>query len=736
MKRALVLLLLALPLSAQRKPLTFDAIYDPVKKVNFGGSIQKGFEWVDDSTFVWPRKDEKGRFVEWAQYDITTGTQRPLFDQVRMQEALVEAGVRPDEAKTASKSDELVFDRLRTAAVAEVSGDLWLWSLRSGKARRLTTADGSEEQAEFSPDGRRVAFVRANDLFVVESDGSHERRLTSDGGPRVLNGKLDWVYQEEVYGRGNFKGYWWSPDSQRIAFLRIDDTDVPDYTVVDHLPYHPELETFPYPKAGDPNPRAALKVVSAETGDPVTVDATRYAAGDTLIVSVAWRPDSKAVFVQVQDREQTWLDLVSASLDGTMRVLFRETTKAWVEPLGNPVWLDDGGFLWQSERSGFRHLYLCRDDGMVTRQLTSGTWEVRDLHGVDRKNGFVYFSATERDVKGLDVYRLRLDGAGLERLSSAAGTHAATFNASMTYYVDRWSDIRTPDQVRVHRSDGRVANVVVANEVAELEKFDLPKIEFLQVKTRDGFPMEALLVRPRNFDPKKRYPVYQFVYSGPRAQEVENRWRGQAMLFQQLIADAGAVVFVCDNRTASGKGAVSAWPAWKRAGEVELRDLEDAAAWLHAQPWIDGSRHLVSGWSYGGFMVTYALTHSRAFSAGIAGAPVTDWRDYDSIYTERLMGRPQTNADAYLDSAPRFAAKDLRGDLLLIHGTTDDNVHLQNTIQFAHELQQAGRQFEMMLYPRTTHSPREVHTVAHMQRLMFDFILRKLKLRSHEASKP
>lgn len=719
--RVVLLLLLTTSLFAQKKQLTLDAIYDPTKRVTFGGAVQSGFDWIDDATFIWPRRDASGTFVEWRLYEVATGKQRPFIDRARLEGALVDTGLPVSVAKEAAESSSFEFDAKKNAVVLDLADDLYLYSFGSGKASRLTSAPGEEEQATFSPDGQRVAFVRDNDLYVVDLTG-RERRLTTDGTAKLLNGKLDWVYQEEVYGRGTWKAFWWSPDSARLAFLQLDEAPVPEYTVIDHIPYRPELEVYPYPKAGDPNPRVALKIVPAVGGEIVTVDNSRYSGGEFLIVNVDWGGD--ALTYQVQNREQYWLDLNTAGADGKSTTLFRETTKAWVDPLGNPEWLDDGTFLWQSERSGWRHLYHYKPDGTLIRQVTSGEWEVRDLHGTS--GTWAYFSGTERSHIGQDVYRIRLDGTGLQRLSNEAGTHSATFNPSLTHYVGKWSDVRTPDQVRLHASDGKVVRMIEENRVAVLSEYELPNVEFLQVKTRDGFPMEAMMIKPANFDPSKKYPVYQFAYAGPHAQSVRNSWAGQRGLFNQLVAQQGVIVWICDNRTASGKGAVSAWPAYKNLGATELADLEDGLAWLKQQPYIDGSRVMLSGWSYGGFMVAYAMTHSKSYSAGICGAPVTDWRDYDSIYTERLMLMPQNNPDGYRAASPRFDAKDLHGNLLLIHGTTDDNVHVQNSMQFAWELQQAGKPFEMMFYPRTRHSVVNRKTQFHLQGLMLDFIRREL----------
>lgn len=732
MRKLLITLALTLPLLAQKKQLTFDALYDPAQKVYFNGAVQAGFQWIDDSAFFWPKTDEKGELVEWRVFDAATGKQRPLFDRSKMQRALEGAGLAADAARSATELDELTFDAKKSAILLLLADDLYVYDFARGAATRVTSAPGAEEEASFSPDGKKIAFVRNHNLFVVDLTSPihiRERQLTTDGSSELLNGKLDYVYQEEIYGRGIFKGYWWSPDSSRIAFLQLDERQVPEFTIVDHIAYRQDVKVYDYPKAGDPNPRVKLFIAPASGGTIVSVDNERYSAAEHLIVNVAW--NGNTLSYQVQNREQTWLDLLFAGADGTSRVVLRETTKAWVDFLASPTWLPSqdgiGSFLWQSERTGYRHLYHYKGDGTLVRQVTNGEWEVRDLHGVDAT--YAYFSGTERSPIGQDVYRVKLDGSGLQRLSAADGTHAATFSPSMAHYADKWSDLRTPDQVRVHRADGKLAHVVDENRVAALAAYDLPKPELLQVKTRDGFVMEAMILKPANFDPKKKYPVYQPLYAGPHAQRVRNAWDGAATrgLFHSLIAQQGVIVWVCDNRTASGKGAVSAWPVYKNFGELELRDLEDGIAWLRQQPFIDGSRIMIQGWSYGGFMVSYAMTHSTTFSSGIAGGTVSDWRDYDSIYTERYMLMPQNNPDGYRKSSPRFDAKNLHGRLLLIHGTTDDNVHAQNTYQFAYDLQREGKVFEMMMYPRTKHSVTDKKTVAHMQKTVLEFVRRNLE---------
>jgi dipeptidyl-peptidase-4 len=711
------------------RSLSIDLIYDPSSRVNFSGRVGPDPAWIDGRSFARPGRTAKG--TEWQRLDATTGEAAPLFDLERMRAAVTGlTGIDRDDAENAVLGGGYVLNAMRTGAWLTIADDLYHYDIPTGTARRLTSTPGAEEEASFSPDGRLVAFVRSHNLYTVDVTSGRERALTRDGSPTILNGLLDWLYQEEIYGRGNFRGYWWSPDSSRLAFLQLDERQVPAYTVTDHIPYRPALEVTPYPKAGDPNPRVRLGVARSTGGSPSWVALEKTANEEILVVNVGWTPDSRQVVHQVQNREQTWLDLrITTGSSGTPRTVLRETTPAWVNENGNPVWMRDGSFLWISERSGFRHLYHYRPDGSLVRQVTNGTWDVRSVYGVDEARGSILVAATERSSIGVDVYRVGLAAHSITRLSQATGTHRALFDPTFSRYVDVWSNATTPAQMRLHDGlDGRELRVLERNDVPALTQFTLATPEFLQVPARDGFVMEAMMIKPPDFSPSRRYPVYQFTYAGPGAARVRDRWGGTDYLFYQLLAQKGVIVWVLDNRSASGKGAVSQWPVWGRLGELELQDLEDGVAWLRRQPYIDPARLVLSGWSYGGFMTAYALTHSTSWAAGVVGAPVTDWRDYDSIYTERLMKLPRNNVDGYKRTAPRFAADRLRGRLLLIHGTMDDNVHMQNSVQFAYELQRAGKPFELMTYAKSRHAFEDPLLTKHLQQLILDFVLRSVGL--------
>lgn len=725
---AVALAVLAASPAAAQRALTLDDIYDPARRINFSGSVPPTISWLDDSRYL--EAQDRAGGVEWTIVSAVDGSTRALFDPGRLQASLARLpGVSADAARRASRSRALTFDAVHAAALFTLDDDLYVYDIAADRATRLTTAAGEEAVPSFSPDGRHVAFVRGHNLHVVDTATARERALTTDGADQILNGVLDWVYEEEIYGRGQRRGYWWSPDASRIAFLRTDDTPVPTYVVTDDIPYDQTVERWNYPKAGDPNPIVTLGMVALGGGAVRWVDLTAYPDADRLVVSVAWTADSQQLIYEVQNRLQNRLDVhLLDPASGDARRLLRETSRTWVSAvdLATLTWLADGSFLWLSERSGWQHVYHYRADGTLVRPVTSGDWDVRALHGVDHTRGWIYFSATERSYIGQDVYRIRLDGSELTRLSSTPGTHTPRFSAGFGLYLDSWSDVATPTQVRLHRSDGTEVRVVHANRVPALAEFRLSEPEFLQVRARDGFVMEAMMIKPPDFDPSHRYPVYQFTYAGPQSPRVLNQWGGAEYMYHQLLAQKGIIVWLCDNRTASAKGVESAWPVYGNFGELELRDIEDGLAWLKDRPYVDDSRIGMHGWSFGGYMTSYALTHSRSFVMGIAGGTVGDWRSYDTVYTERFMGLPSENEDGYRKSAPRWAAADLHGSLLLIHGAIDENVHPANTMQLAYELQKAGKPFELMLYPKSRHGVTDPQLVRHMRSMMLAFTERYL----------
>lgn len=707
----------------QQKALTLDDIYSPDEKVNFSGTPPPAYTWIDGERYVWPRPQSDSQRVDWTLVNAATGVESPLFDAAKAEASLAAIpGVASSEAANAVRSRRVVFNDAGTAALLTLQNELFVLTFDDARVRKITSSGGNKEEATLSPDASSAAFVRDNNLFLVDVAAGRETAVTRDGSQKILNGRMDWVYEEEIYGRGTTRAYWWSPDSSRVAFLRIDDTPVSTYVTLDDISYDPKVETWSYPRAGDPNPKAALGVARASGGEVEWVDLSKYVPEDMLVVRVGWTPANQLVY-EVENRIQSWLDL---NVGG--KTIFRETSRYWInsEDQTMPTWLRDGSFVWLSARSGFTHAYHYRADGSLVRPLTSGKWEVRGVYGVDDRAGWLYFAGTERSPIAEDLYRVKLDGSGLQRLSQTAGSHEAQFSRTLGYYFDRWSAVMTPTKVGLHRADGSELRVVHANVVNAFSQYKLSTPEFLQVRTRDGFTMEAMMIKPPDFDSRRKYPVYQFTYGGPHSQQVKNSWTLQTM-YHQLLAQKGIIVWICDNRSASGKGLEATSAVYRRFGDSELRDLEDGVSWLKRQPYVDAARIGIHGWSYGGFMTAYALTHSTSFSMGIAGGTLSDWRDYDTVYTERFLGRPQDNPDGYRNSSPRFFAANLHGSLLLIHGAIDDNVHVQNTMQLVYELQRANKPFRLMLYPKSRHGVVDPWLVRHLRGLMLDYTLEHLK---------
>jgi dipeptidyl-peptidase 4 len=724
---AIIFLAFISSVHAQNKLLTIDDIFDPQKRVNFNGNPSQP-RWLKDGEHYIVVSKDRNAFPRLLKVDAASGKSEPFYDGAKMQAAFAALpGMSKEDARSLANRTSYDLNPGETGVLINFVNDLFYYEFGSDRAIRLTSNPDEEVGEAFSPDGKMVSFVRGGNLYVEDlSMQRRERALTRDGSEKILNGRLDWVYQEELYGRGNFGAYWWSPDSTKIVFLRLDENPVPNFPVVDHIPLDQVVENTPYPKAGDPNPIAKLGIANAAGGDVTWVDTSKYRPEDFLIVRVGWFPDSKKVWFEAQNREQTFLDLNSANMGGISTTLFREQTKAWVEAIdGGLRWLKDGSFLWLSDRTGWRHIYHYGANGQLLGAVTKGDWDVRSLDAVDEEKGTIYFSGTEHSFIANHEYAVKLDSSGLTRITSAEGNHRASFNAGGSRFVDYWNDVNTATQVRLFENN-KLIRAIDENKVDALSQYKLGKVELLNVKTRDGFTMEAMMIKPPDFNPSKKYPVMSFTYSGPQAPQVRNAWGGVTYMFHQMLAQKGYIIWICDNRTASNKGVNSAWPLLHNFGELELRDLKDGFAWLKQQPYIDGSRIGLWGWSYGGFMTSYALTHSQTFKLGIAGGTVSDFRNYDSIYTERYMGTPQNNPEGYRKSSPVNSAKDLHGKLLLVHGAIDDNVHMANTMQFLYELQKAGKPVQLMLYPKSRHGVTDPLLLKHLRQMMMDFILGNL----------
>lgn len=700
------------------RPLTFEAIYGP-GRVELTGPVARGMRWLPDGRHYVERRDGVLHRV-----DPLTGESLPAYDHEALRAAVAgHPEIGDAAAGRLARQPTLLSDDFAIAVIEHGDG-LFVYRFADGMLQRVVDAEADRELMTLGPDGSHVAFHARGNLYTIDLSTGQQTVLTTDGSETLLNGKLDWVYQEEVYGRGQWQAYWWSDDGRYLAYLQLDVSHVPVYTILNDLPTHPEVETMRYPKAGDPNPVARLGVVPASGGPTTWVDLS--ACGDTelLIVRVGWSPDGRVIY-EVQDREQRWLELNDADPDtGAARRLLREESPAWVDVYGLPRWLADGSFLWISAADGWPHLYHHERDGALRARLTAGSWEVREIEALNQAGGWVYVSGTRDGPVEQHLYRVPLTGGDVERLTDLGFTHRVTVAPTGRFYFDTFSNLHTPPKVHLRQTDGALRRELSDADRPVRAEYAFSQPALLRIPTPQGHFLNASLVRPPQRRPGQRLPVVMFVYGGPHAPIVHNRWEGEHGFLKQWLAQQGYLVWTCDPYSASGEGAVSAWHAYGRLGVTEVQDLEASLHWLAEHEHADLTRVAIEGYSYGGFLIAYALTHSTLFKVGIAGAPVSDWRNYDSIYTERFMQTPANNARGYAVSSVRAAAGKLHGHLLLVHGTLDDNVHLQNTLQLAHDLQAAGKTFEMMLYPANGHGIG--HNRHHWLKLWLGFIQRNL----------
>ncbi|MCZ6792754.1 MAG: DPP IV N-terminal domain-containing protein [Planctomycetota bacterium] len=729
-------LLLAAVRSADRPSektrLTFENVYEADKRPPGGSAQLFGLRWLADGEHFLQTRESKLLKVHAA-----TGRFAAFHDAEAMARGLASLPTMNERtARAVARRTSFHMNPERSAALITHERDLYHASFAGDTAVRLTSTPQVEELATFSPDGRFVAFVRDHDLRVVDVETQTERALTTGGTESLRNGKASWVYFEEIFHR-RWKTYWWSPDSQRIAYLLTDSSPVKRFTLVDERPSRQNVETSTYPKPGEPNPRVRLGVVSRAGGSTRWVDLSAYDENATLISGVGWWPDAGTLYFYVQDRGQTWLDFCTVSPSGGKPTrLFRETTGAWVESPLRLEFLADGSFLVSSERSGWRHLYHYSRKGELRGALTRGEWEVRRVQAVDEDGGWVYVSGTRDSSIAENLYRVKLDGSTVERLTTGPGSHRTTVGPGGRFFVDTWSSHREPPRAALFSGSGERVRMLDSNPFPERDDYLWCERELVRIPAddgvgEDGVVLEGSLLKPPDFDPARRYPVWFMTYGGPQAPTIRDSWSG-GQVWDQVIAESGIIVFRADPRCASGKGAVSAWSCYKRLGVQELADVETAIRWLAAQPFVDPDRIGMSGHSYGGFLTAYALTHSKLFSAGIAGAPVTDWRDYDTIYTERYMLTPQENPEGYRETSVVEAAADLNGRLLILHGMMDDNVHSQNSVKLVDALQKAGKPFEMMFYPGYRHG---IHG-RHYRRLVWDFIQESVGRPAAAGEKP
>lgn len=684
----------SLSLTAAKKPVTVDAV------ANAPASRFGSVTWSPDGErFI---VDERG---ELSVYDVRSGKQRTIIALDELERAAVKAPPSPVFDWTnrhVGESDVQWFADGKRLLVA-AAGDLFIVDINKGRFEALTQTADVERDPKLSPDNRYVSFRRGPNLFDIEVASKVVNQLTANGSDTLLNGQLDWVYPEEL---DIDTAHWWSPDSRSIAYLQFDIAREPIFPQVSLLNSHGLLEPERYPKAGDPNADVRLGVVPASGGPTTWIE-----LGDPwnfLLARVVWSPDSHHLLAERLNRVQNnlWL-LLADTATGASHTILHEEDPQWINIQGQPIFLGSGDrFLWTSESSGFRHIYLYGIDGRLQKQLTSGDWEVSAVEGVDEAHRRVLYSSTEAGPTERQLYAVSFDGANKQRLTKTEGTHSISLAPGANYYLDTWSSLNTPPRRELHKSDGaEMREVPPADRTApnESDEFDILPTEIVKVKAADGTLLYARMIKPAGFETGKKYPAVITVYGGPGFQAVHDSWQG--LSWDQVLAHKGFVIWQLDNRGSSGRGHKFESVIWHDMGEHELSDQKEGIQYLIAQGFVDPARIGLYGWSYGGYMTLYTVTHAPGLiRAAIAGAPVTNWRNYDSIYTERYMGLPRDDEHGYQVSAPVNSAVGM-GDtkLLMLHNVEDDNVHFQNSVQMADALEKADKQFYMVVYPEKTH---------------------------------
>ncbi|MFN8325419.1 S9 family peptidase [Flavobacterium sp.] len=605
------------------------------------------------------------------------------------------------------------------------TADYFLFDIAS---KKLTKILEQVQEPTFSPDGTKIAFAKENNLFVYDILSKEINQITNDGKKNaIINGITDWVYEEEF---AFVRAFDWSADSKKIAFIRFDESQVPEFSMdIYKKNLYPTAETFKYPKAGEKNATVSLHIFDLVSKNIKNVNLSNY--NDFYIARLKWTNDANILSAQVLNRHQDNLDLLF--IDGnsaSSKVVLNEKDKAYVDVTDNLTFLKDNSFIWTSEKDGWNHIYLYDKTGKLKNQITKGNWEVTAYYGFDEKTKSIYYQSTENGSIVRDVYKISLDGKKKTKLSKNIGTNEATFSPNFSLFINKFSSSTVPTTYTLNNSiDGQQVQSIVENStlLEKLKKYNLPSKEFFELTTEKGHKLNAWMIKPKDFDASKKYPVFMYQYSGPGSQEVANKWFNANDYWFMMLTQQGYIVACVDGRGTGFKGAAFKKCTQKELGKYEVEDQIDAAKVIGNYPYVDKTRIGIFGWSFGGFMASNCIMKGAdVFKTAIAVAPVTNWRFYDSIYTERYMQTPQENASGYDDNSPINHVSKLKGNFLLIHGTADDNVHVQNSMQMIEALVQANKQFDWAIYPDKNHGIYGGYTRIQLYNKMTNFIKEKL----------
>ncbi|MBI3208063.1 MAG: S9 family peptidase [Candidatus Solibacter usitatus] len=711
--RLLTLVLCGVAAWAQKKPVTLDAI----TRQSFRAGISPNWS-PDGKRFVY----RQGAQI--LLYEPSKKESRPVISTTALDEAATKIPAADafgwENRRVGEQSVQWTPDGKKLLVLAR--GDVFLVSIDGGGFTQLTATPIAERDPKLSPDGKMLAYRHNADLYVMNVGNKAVTRLTKDGSSTLLNGELDWVYPEEL-SLGT--AYWWSPDSKGIAYLQFDISREMIHPHVDLLGVFAKLEPQRYPKAGTPNADVRLGVVAATGGETKWME-----LGETrerLLARVRWTPDSSSLVVHVLNRIQNELRLVAVKVSSAQpKIVLTEKDPYWINLKDDFALLPKRNqFLMGSERDGYRHLYLFDSNGKQVAQVTKGSWEVTGLARVDEDGGRVYFLSTEASPLERHLYSVSLSGGDRRKLTTEKGTHSVSMSPNGEYWTDTYSSLTQPSTTTLRDASGGVITTLRDGDRKAEEQYEILPTEIVRFTGSDKSEFYARLIKPKGFTAGKKYPAIVTVYGGPGPQTVRDSYPG--LSWDQVLAHRGFVIWQMDNRGSSGRGHLWEVKLHRQFGKIEVADQVEGVKHLVSMGFVDAARVGITGWSYGGYMTLQAMLHAPdTFSAGISGAPVTDWRHYDTIYTERFMGLPQDNVKGYHDSSPVHFAKNLKGKLMLVHNMGDDNVLYQNNMQMQVELQKAGKHFELMVYPQKAHGVTGPLS-RHMREAMTDFFVRTLQ---------
>ena len=614
------------------------------------------------------------------------------------------------------------------------SAEYYIWNITTQEMSVLS-ANGAQQLATFSPDGERVAFVRNNNIYIKNLKFGTESQVTRDGKKNeIINGAPDWVYEEEFSFN---KAFEWSPDSKFLAFIKFDETEVPTFNIPMYQGQKPELIDFQlypgvysykYPKAGEKNSIVSVRIYDLKSKSSVTADLGKDQ--EQYIPKIKWTPDASDLAIMKLNRLQNQLDVILANPNtGDTRPFFTEKNKRYISEdfFDNFTFLPDNKYIvLNSERNGYSHLYLYNRQGFEVKQLTSGKFDVTEFYGFDPQTKNFYYQAAKESPLRREVYFVNLDGKKSGKLSTEAGTNQVNFSSGFKYFINYFTNTTTPNKVTLHDQSGKLIRTLEDNKDLKklLTEYSISKKEFFSFKTADGVELNGWMLKPSNFDTTKKYPVLMTQYSGPNSQQVLDKW---AVSWNEYMAQEGFLVVCVDPRGTGARGEDFRKVTYQQLGKYESDDQIEAARYLGTLSYVDKSKIAIWGWSYGGFMAALCMEKGAdVFNTGISVAPVTNWRFYDSVYTERYMRTPKENPDGYDDNSPLSHADKIKGNYLIIHGTADDNVHFQNTMEFTERMVQAGVPFDMATYTNRNHGIYGGNTSMHLYTKMTDYLKEKL----------